>query len=183
MNKTAITTALAAALGLLAVPVFAQNMSPNGVDQKFITEAIQANDQEINQARAELKATNDPSVRLFAQTMIRDHTESNAQLAGAAKALGLDASSPHVVQGQNSQPAAAPGNGGAMAMPARAYMTQEVTDHQNAIGLYQGEASNGSAQTLKTYAADTLPILNQHLAMAQQYLSTGSVTPEPTGSP
>ncbi|HEY3676245.1 MAG TPA: DUF4142 domain-containing protein [Candidatus Tumulicola sp.] len=182
MNKTAITTVLAAALGLLAVPVLAQNTSPNGVDQKFINEAIQANDQEIDQARIELRSTSDASVRLFAQTMIHDHTESNAQLAGAAKALGLDASSPHIVQGMNTMPSAAPGSGGAMAMSAHAYMTQEVTDHQNAIGLYKGEASNGSAQTLKTYAADTLPILNQHLAMAQQYLSSGTITPAPKQS-
>jgi putative membrane protein len=183
MRITAVTVALVAMLGLLAVPAFAQNTSPTGVDQKFINEAIQANDQEIDQARVELRSTTDPAVRMFAQTMIRDHTQSNAQLAGAAKALGLDASSPHIVQGQNTQPATAPGTGGAMPMPARQYMTQEVTDHQNAIGLYKGEASNGSAQALKTYAADTLPTLNQHLAMAQQYLSSGTITPQPTQSP
>src|SRR5579875_360149 len=111
MNKTAMTAVLLAALGLLAVPVFAQDSGAttptngqagaNSVDQTFVNKAIQSNDQEIDQARAQLRATRDAAIQLFANTMIRDHTLANSQLAAVARGLNLQFPSSHIAQGQN----------------------------------------------------------------------------------
>ena len=127
MNKTAMTAVLLAALGLLAVPVFAQDSGAttptngqagaNSVDQTFVNKAIQSNDQEIDQARAQLRATRDAAIQLFANTMIRDHTLANSQLAAVARGLNLQFPSSHIAQGQNgTPPPAAYGSGGATAM-------------------------------------------------------------------
>jgi putative membrane protein len=194
MKNITVAATLLAILGALAAPTIAQdsgastsnggNVGPNEADQKFVTQAVHSNDQEIDQAVAELNATKDANVRLFAQIMIRDHTLANGQLGAAAKGVNLQFSSSHIAQGNDATPP--PTENGSARMAAispKAYMTQEVKDHQMNIALYQGESRNGNSDSIKTYAAQTLPILNQHLAMAQQYLSTGHVTPQGTPNP
>lgn len=164
---TTILTIIAAGAAASAQSI--TNQAVNAVDQKFVTQAANANYDEIAESRAQLAHTNDPSVRLYAQTMIRDHTNANVQLQAQAQRLGL--SFP-------SGPSATP-----QTMSGRAYMQQQVTDHQQTIALFKGEESNGGDQSLKTYAGTMLPILYNHLAMAQQYVQTGRVTPRSTPTP
>lgn len=203
--------AAAASFALLAVPCGAQatdqgtgahspqnapqSTAPTAADQNFVNQAIKANDQEIDQARAELASSNDPSVRLFAQRMINDHSSANAQIAAVAKQLKLHYPSSHIVtdhgsgQNQLNAPQNSPGSPppaanqpNAAALPPRQYMQQEVKDHQQAIALFENEAKNGQPQ-LRSLAADMLPELNAHLAMAQQYSNTGRITPVGTPTP
>lgn len=155
----------------------------NAADQQFVTDAINGGNQEIEQAQAQLRSA-DPSVRLYAQTIIRDHTAANSQIIAEAKALGLTYPDSRV---QVSEPGETgtppPATGTSMpAMSPTAYMQQEVADHQKTIGLFKGEAANGS-QRMRTVAAQSLPILQSHLAMAEQYLRTGHVSPEQTPTP
>jgi putative membrane protein len=192
MNKKGLSASLAALLGLLALPVVAQDAGTTGShgasspDQTFVNQAVHANDQEIDQAQAELRVTHDAGVVLFANTMIKDHTAANSQLGAVAKGLNLDVPASHIAQndaGDNPTPPPAAYRSGAAPVPARTYMTNEVNDHQQAIALYEGEANNGASEQLRTYAAQTLPTLKAHLAMAQQYVATGHVSPEVTPTP
>src|SRR5579884_4014390 len=86
------TLAQAALAGLLPAAVFAQtapqgNM-PNSVDRQFVPQAILANAQEIKDAQVEQYSAN-PSVRLYARTMIRDHAQAIGQLAAIANQLNI----------------------------------------------------------------------------------------------
>jgi putative membrane protein len=49
----------------------------------------------------------------------------------------------------------------------QAYAQEEVTDHQQDIALFRKEAQSGQDPALKNFAQKTLPILQQHLQMAQ----------------
>jgi putative membrane protein len=173
--------ALAAIAGFatLAIPAAAQDTT-GGVDQTFVTQFVHANDHEIEQAKAELTTATDPGIILFANTMIKDHTAANAQVAGVARALGLTYPQSHIQTGKQL-----PASTGAQASPMspKAYMELQVQEHQNAIGLLQGEADNGSSAQLKTIAAQTLPVAKAHLTMAQQFLATGTVSPEVLPTP
>jgi len=171
-------TAIAAFAGL-AIPAIGQD-STGGVDQAFVTQFVHANDHEIEQAQAELLVATDPGVILFAKTMIKDHTAANGQVAAVARTLGLTYPQSHIQTGKRM-----PTSSGASASPMsqQAYMTLEVQDHQTVIGLLQGEADNGSSAQLKTVAAQTLPVAKAHLAMAQQFLASGTVTPEVLPAP
>jgi len=212
MRPTSITAyaTVAALFALLAAPSGAQgttsgatganpsnNSAPsNAADQSFVQQAIKANDQEIDEAQAELKSTNDPSVRLFAQRMINDHTAANAQIAAVAKNFNMQYPSSHIVNDQGggaqnqmnasqtlgSPPPAAMKPDTAAAMSPRDYMQKEVQDHQQAIALFENEAKNGSPQ-FKTLAGTMLPELRAHLAMAHQYTNTGRITPVETPTP
>lgn len=164
---TSLTFGAVVALCGLA-PGLAQEPNPGGAsaaDQQFVTQALTSGDKEIAEARGQL-GSSDPSIRLFAQTIIRDHQKANAELMALAKQLGL------TVPPENIAPTSP--------MPARAYMQNEVVDHQQAIGLFKGEANNGGSRQLRTAAAQTIPVLQNHLAMAQQFLQSGTVSPEPT---
>lgn len=135
----------------------------NAADQQFVTQAIAGGNEEIAQARAELQSTSDSSVKIFAQTMIRDHTKANTQIIAQAQAMGLKAPDSSF-SGQSASP-----------MPAAAYMRSEVADHEKTIALFKGEERNGSRQ-MATVAAAITPVLDNHLAMAQQYVRTGQIS-------
>jgi putative membrane protein len=68
-------------------------------------------------------------------------------------------------------------------MPARQYIQSQIAAHKQAIALYQNEMRNGTNQALKAYAGQTLPHLQSHLTMAQQYVAVGRFTPEPAPTP
>ena len=164
--------ALAVIVGLttFAAPAGAQDTT-GSIDQAFVTQFVHGNDHVIEQAQAELTTATDPGVILFANTIIKDHTAANAQVTAAARSLGLTY----------------PQSAGRTFSPVtpRTYMELQVQEHQSVIGLLQGEADNGSSAQLKTIAAQTVPVAKAHLAMAQQFLASGSVAPEvlPTPAP
>jgi putative membrane protein len=171
---------------LFAAPSFAQDAGTagghgaTGADQNFVTQLIRANDQEIDQAQAQLNAANgNAGITLFAKTMIADHTAANAQVAGIAAGLGLTYPKSHVATGSSN----ATGTKPMAAMTPQAYMVAQVAAHQQAIALLQGEIANGSSEQLKTLASQLLPTVKAHLAMAQQYVASGTVSPEVTPTP
>jgi putative membrane protein len=174
-----LALAVIVALTTFAAPAGAQDTT-GGVDQAFVTQFVHGNDHEIEQAQAELTTATDPGIILFANTMIKDHTAANGQVAAAARSLGLTYPQSHIQTG--SQGATSPGRS-ASPMTPRTYMELQVQEHESVIGLLQGEADNGSSAQLKTIAAQTLPVAKAHLAMAQQFLASGTVSPEVLPTP
>ena len=140
---------------------FAQSSSdPNGaqVDTTFVQKAAEANTREIREANLEL-GSGDARARTFARTMIRDHTKAENQLAAIARQLG-DREQLRAGAGA----AVPPGR-----LDGRAYLRHEIPVHQQAIALYQEESAHGRDDTLRRYAAQTLPVLQHHLTMAESF--------------
>ena len=166
--SVAAATAVAAAFLLLAAPASAQlagNTLPTAADGKFAKAAILAGNQEIDQARAELKSTTDASVKLYAKTIVHDHTLINAQLAGVAKGAGFPV------------PSKLSGSGASVSYEdPKTYMQAEVTAHEQALALFNQEYRNGARQ-FQAVVGPAIQMLQQHLKMAQEYLKTGKITP------
>ncbi|MBV8529993.1 MAG: DUF4142 domain-containing protein [Candidatus Eremiobacteraeota bacterium] len=198
MKNIGIGVATLALLATTLAPAIAQQNTgsqdiANSADQQFVTQALKGGGQEVDQANAQLQASSSPSVKLFAQTMIRDHTQANGQIAALAQNLGLHYPKSHIQTSPDIGTNAAPPAMGSpppavtnpkpvAAMSDQAYMQQEVQDHQQTIALFENEVKNGSSQG-KALAAQMLPTLKAHLAMAQQYMNTGRVSPEVTPTP
>ncbi len=189
----------AAAMGSALVLALSGQTGTGGVtntvttaDQKFLQEAVKGNNQEITDAQRQLNSS-DPNVRTFAQIMIRDHTAANAKFVALADKDNVKVDKSATVQTDESNgnpgsttagsPPPAAMNGTGPAMDPKAYMQREVSDHQQDVALFQGEVQNGRAEDVRTLAKTTLPVLQGHLQMAQQYVQTGKVTPVPTPSP
>ena len=82
---TAIVTGTAAAMAP------DPDMSPDLNDVEMAHVAVTANNTDIKYAHLALALSDDPEIREFAETMIRDHTAVNEQVAALAKRLGVTA--------------------------------------------------------------------------------------------
>jgi putative membrane protein len=81
------TLAGAAALAAAGPAVADQNL--NSQDQTFVKMAAQGGMAEVADGKIVAGKTNDPTVKMFAERMIRDHGKANDQLAGIAKSQGV----------------------------------------------------------------------------------------------
>ena len=120
-----------------------------------------------------------PAVHSFATMITNDHTALGAQMAAAAQAAGL-APPPQALLPEEQQMLAQ-----LQATPAGpafdlAYRDMQVAAHQKAVALFQNYAASGDNPTLRATAAQALPKLQQHLAMAQSLAVAG---PPPASRP
>lgn len=80
--------ALTAAVTLSAAPLNGQS-DLDDVEMAHV--AVTASDIDIGYAHLALALSETPAVRVFAETMIRDHTAVNGQVAALAERLGIQA--------------------------------------------------------------------------------------------
>ncbi len=156
-------------------------------DRDFVMKAMVAGDAEIAQARAQL-SSHDATIRAFARRMILDHVAANTHLAQLAEQKGIPY--PHVNVNVTSEPGNVKPNTAtrttqpmARALSPRAYMQKEVSDHQAAIALFKTEARNGTDRDIEVFVGNTIPLLQGHLKMAQDYLAGRRIVMPPLAAP
>lgn len=116
---------------------------------------------EIAAGRLALERSQSESVKQFAQEMIDAHSKTTTGLKGAlppsnVQMLPADLDVPH----QNML--AALKNASDQDFD-NIYLAQQKDAHQQALALFQNYADNGDEATLKKFAQDTLPAIEQHL--------------------
>ena len=133
-------------------------------DALFVDNAAISNANEI--AAAQLaQANGGPAVRRFATQMMTDHQMAAQKLTALAQAkmltppMGPD----DAHQGMVASMANVEGR-----VFDKAYLDAQVADHQAALALFDSEARNGADPDIKAFAAQSLPMMRQHLAMAQR---------------
>jgi predicted outer membrane protein len=142
----------------------AARQGSNSADAKFAMTAAQDSMTEVELGRLAVQKGMSDAVKQFGQRMIDDHTNANQQLMQAAQASGitlpttLDAK--HAAMVQKFQRLSG-------AEFDRQYAKQMVQDHRKAVSLFQQEASRGTNAGIKAFASQTLPVLQEHLSMAQ----------------
>ena len=110
-----------------------------------------------------------PRVKQFGQRMVTDHSQSNDELQQIAQQADLTLpSKPSASQLAESRRL----NGLTGAAFDSEYVRYETRDHQQDVAEFQREAQSGKDPALKAFAQKYLPILRQHLQMAQA-LSAG----------
>ena len=153
-----VVTALAMALGLLAIQAVAQTST-----QDFVTKVAVSDMFEIQSSKLAAQKGNE-NIRAFAQQMITDHTKTSNELkglVGKAKAKlpsGLDAE--HQKKLDQLQKL-----GGDQFDTA--YASMQVQAHEEAVKLFEAYSSNGDDAQLKSWAGKTLPTLKEHLQRAK----------------
>jgi putative membrane protein len=155
-------------------------------DHSFITKAAGAGLAEVSEAKIAVKNASSPDVRQFAQQMIADHSNVNRQLKRIAIAEGIKIPSR---PGPADRAAAGRLSRLSGADFDIAYVADQVNAHQDAVELFSQERQMGSDARLKAFATQTLPTLQNHLAMvnqlagnaANQRPSASSMAPPATG--
>ncbi len=141
--------------------------TPAGVsnqDAQFAQAAASSDAFEIQSSQLALQRTRSPAVRRFAQRMIDDHSKSTQQLTDLATAKGITVA-PSLDPNQEHMLAVLQG---AQRSFDTEYWRDQVTGHQAAVATFQSEISNGYDPDFKSFAQQTLPIIQDHLSMAQR---------------
>jgi len=145
-------------------PAAASKAAAPAADKSFAQKAAVGGMAEVELGKlAEQKAASD-AVKQFGSRMVADHSKANEELKQIAGEKGLTL--PAELDAKNkSELAKMQKLSGAQF--DRAYMDDMLADHKNDVADFRKEASSGHDSDLKSYAAKTLPTLEEHLQMAQ----------------
>lgn len=132
-------------------------------DVRFVTAASAAGETEVMAARLAQAQAQSSKVKSFAATMIRDHGKANDELKSVAQKDGYTVSMSPTPEQQNNLARLRSLHGKDF---DTAYAQMMVKDHRDAVALFQAESTSGMDGDLKSFATQTLPTLQHHLAMA-----------------
>jgi putative membrane protein len=162
-----VLLAVIGTIGAVSGAAYGQN--PAGAQQlsaeDFVSQATLAGKTEVLAAHVAIKNSQSADVHTFAKRMIKDHTKANVKLASIASGKGLavpahvDAKHRAVVDSLRSQTGAA---------FDAAYAKQMVSDHEEAVALFNTEAASTTDPDLSAFAQKTLPTLEHHKKMADK---------------
>jgi putative membrane protein len=145
----------------------------NTADRTVIHQLAIGNAAEIELGKlAQQKAQGQP-VKSFAETMVRDHEAAGKRLTDLAEAAGLSLPSGVDDEHRAMREHLDKLTGSAFDV---AYIQGQIQDHQKTLHLLEYEIGSGQDQTLREFAAETLPKIHRHLQMAQDLALT--VTPQ-----
>ncbi len=172
--KTMLAAALVIAPALAGAA--AAQQGGNEQDRHFATQAAASGEQEVAAGRlAETEAAT-PAVREFGRWMVTDHTLLGKLLQSRAHEAGIELPAAPTTRLNSDQLSGLHGQ-----KFDDAYMTQQVKAHQQAVALFEQEASAGQSPALKGAAQLALPVLQQHLAEARE-LQTVALAKAPGGT-
>jgi len=154
---------------------------PNTADRTFAHEAAIGGMSEVDLGRLAEHEGQSAAVRAFGQRMVADHSKANSRLTQLAEAAGIPLPKQLDAEHRAMQEQLSQLHGAAF---DRAFIRGQVTDHQQTAQLLEYEIGAGQDAQVKAFASDVLPIVLQHLEMAQNvdaHLSGASAPSAATG--
>jgi len=128
----------------------------------FVKKAAIANMYEIETSKVALNRSTSADVKAFAQQMIDDHTKVGADFKAAATTGGIaGAAIPAALDEKHAKKLAKLNEEDAGDFDDE-YLDEQEEAHEEAIKLFKDYADDGDNASLKTFAANTLPSLQQH---------------------
>ena len=169
MRRTFLCTvlpALAACLWLTC-PVAAQREKTEQplTDQRFVKMVSADNLAEIELGRLALKHAASEDVKHFAHRIIDDHTKAGKELNRIADTKRIPPAPEIDKKHRELMDKLATLKGADF---DHEFMRHMVTDHKEAITLFEREAKDGQDPELREFASKTLPTLRDHLKMARK---------------
>src|SRR4051794_6625338 len=148
----------------------------------FLAQASSANQFEIQSSQLALQASQNAAVRNLANTLITDHTQLSQQVASVAASARLQPPPMGLLPAQQAtlDQLRAAGTGYSF---DTAYRQAQIDAHQQAIQLMQNYATSGDVPPLRTAAAGAIPMMQNHLAMAQSLVVAPPPPPPPPPAP
>lgn len=133
-------------------------------DQKFMKEAAQGGEAEVQLGQLAQQKAESPDVKAFGQRMVDDHTKANDQLKQVASQKGVTLPSQPDAKDKAEKARLEKMSG---AQFDKAYMNYMVSDHKKDVADFQREASHANDPDVKNFAQSTLPTLQSHLQQAE----------------
>ena len=141
------------------------NPTLSTTDATFMTEATRGGLAEVQLGQLTQRNGHSAAVKRFGQRMIEDHGRANQQMLALAQRKEITPPSTMGAEQQRIYDDLAKLRGNAF---DRAYARAMVQDHEEDLRAFQNEAQNGTDPDVKALAAREVPVLQEHLRMAQR---------------
>ncbi len=146
----------------------------SSADTNFAMKAAQGGLTEVKTGQLAADKASNPDVKAFGQQMVDDHTKANDQLKSVAQEEGMTLPTDVNAKQQAMYDKLSALSGADF---DKAYVKAMMTDHQEDVKEFSKEANSGKDPKIKSFAAQTLPIIQGHLAKLkgiQSKMSSGS---------
>ena len=134
-------------------------------DARFVMQASEGGMMEVAKGKLAAQKGAHEGVKQFGQKMVDDHSKVNDELKSIAG--GKNITVPDEMPKSPSTATLAKLEKVEGAAFDRAYVEDQIRDHEKTIALFEREAKTGKDAELKAFAEKTLPTLKEHLTMAQ----------------
>lgn len=163
MRKCVIGTGVLLMCWLVIDSAYAAD-KPSDADKTFMTKAAQSNVFEIQSGELAQKKTTNEDVRKLAARFIADHTANNAELSKLAGKYDVKLPNEPDEQQHKQMDRLEKRTGPEF---DRTYVGLLVEDHKTAIALFEKQIGSSEGD-VKAYAEKTLPVLREHLKLAEE---------------
>lgn len=134
-------------------------------DQKIMRELAEANLAEIATARIALERSQNPQIKQFAQQMIDDHTKSQQQLQQLADSKGVQLPNEPARKHKRTADKLADLDGEKFDREYHKRIGEKA--HEDTHKLLERAQKNAKDRDLQALVAQTLPVVEKHLDMAE----------------
>jgi len=141
---------------------YTADVEVNGDEKSFILPAAVGGMMEVAAGNLIIQKSVNPSVKAFAVRMVKDHTKANIELEKIAKAKGLTV--PATLPEEQMKHIVAMKTLSGRTLDVH-YITMMINDHAETEELF-GKATAFKDGDLKTFALNTLPVIQEHHKLA-----------------
>jgi putative membrane protein len=138
----------------------------NKIDEKrFVKDALVGGLTEVELGKLAVDKASNDAVKQFGQKMIDDHSKANAELKEIATKEKIDVPDSLDSKHQSRVEKLSKLSGADF---DKAYIKDQLKDHQQDVREFQQEAKSGTDPDVKSFASKTLPTLEEHLSMVKE---------------
>jgi putative membrane protein len=135
--------------------------------EDFVKKVALSDMTEIQSSQLALSRSPDADTKPFAEKMVKDHQQTSAELKSLVDSGKVHATLPTALDTEHQKMLdALKGMQGKQF--DKAYDRMQVEAHEQAVALFEEYARSGDNPDLKSWAMETLPRLQEHLAMAKR---------------
>jgi len=129
-------------------------------DTAFAIKAGQGGLAEVKLGQLASEKASNPDVKAFGQQMVDDHTKANDQLKSVAQSENMTLPADVNAKQQMMYDKLSKLSGAGF---DKEYVKGMVKDHEEDVKEFQKETTNGKDPQMKSFASQTLPVLQSHL--------------------
>jgi putative membrane protein len=142
-------------------------------DKKFAKDAALGGITEVELGKLATQKASSDAVKQFGQKMVDDHTKANDMLKQVASKENISLPDTLDSKHQARIDKLSKLSGAEF---DKAYVKDQLKDHQNDVREFQAEAQGGTDPNIKQFASTTLPTLQQHLEMVKALSNSAKQT-------
>jgi putative membrane protein len=133
-------------------------------DKKFVKDAALGGMTEVELGKLASQKASSDAVKQFATKMVDDHSKANGELKEVASKSSIDIPDALDSKHQSRIDKLSKLSGADF---DKAYVKDQVKDHEQTVSEFQNEAQNGTDANVRQFAGKTLPTLQEHTEMVK----------------